>query len=317
MGNLTFNIYNSNASTLKGLTIKPNGTRVTEPVDVSPNSLVRNNMGPDSEIAKTIAGVVRTRSGDRCGTGVVLRDDGLILTASHVIKKDEDLKVCFPLYEDSLFLEYETKEGELLSFDKGNDLALLRTKGSIPENCSGLRISSHAPGQFIYSLGYTSLTTKRVGFITLHNTEALLLFPGEVISHNYDEKHLHKIHRLTGNFLRESFNVFPDISSDVGVKHLTAAYLTLLTSRNDKRVSKLATSAHLFSGNSGGPVLNENRELIGIHHCEASSFGRGEIRVLGLKEPELDFTGISFSANSTQILDFLSRTKVPLKDIAF
>ncbi len=64
--------------------------------------------------------LVRVEGRDRLpATGIVWDDDGLILTAHHILERDENINVGFQ--------DGETAAAELLGRDPATDLALLRT----------------------------------------------------------------------------------------------------------------------------------------------------------------------------------------------
>jgi len=71
-------------------------------------------------VSKAAAGLVRVEGRERLpATGIVWDGEGLILTAHHVLERDENINVGF---EDG-----ETVTAELVGRDPATDLALLRT----------------------------------------------------------------------------------------------------------------------------------------------------------------------------------------------
>ena len=71
-------------------------------------------------VSKAAAGLVRVEGRERLpATGIVWDGEGLILTAHHVLERDENINVGF---EDG-----ETVTAELVGRDPATDLAFLRT----------------------------------------------------------------------------------------------------------------------------------------------------------------------------------------------
>ncbi len=89
-----------------------------------------------------------TASPEGIGTGVVIVDDGTILTNLHVVQRAKRVKVMFSNGHESV--------AEVLSVDAANDLAVLRAK-SIPDDLQAATLRSTAdlrPGDEVLTVGF-------------------------------------------------------------------------------------------------------------------------------------------------------------------
>jgi uncharacterized protein len=81
------------------------------------------------------------------GTGVFVADDGLILTAAHVVSKSASLKV---------FTKQGLKVARVIKVDAANDLALLKCEGSFQatpvKSSSGVKL-----GQTVFTIGFPNI----------------------------------------------------------------------------------------------------------------------------------------------------------------
>jgi S1-C subfamily serine protease len=85
---------------------------------------------------------------DGVGTGVVIVDNGTILTNLHVVRKAKRLKV--------MFFDGHESEAEVIHEDPSSDLAMLRAK-SIPDDLQAATLRSSTslrPGDEILSIGF-------------------------------------------------------------------------------------------------------------------------------------------------------------------
>ncbi len=76
----------------------------------------------DTSIATINTSVIRIASEDVEGTGMIIREDGIILTNAHVIGKDPSPKV--------IFADYSFKPAKVLFRDDDKDIALIKVDGN-------------------------------------------------------------------------------------------------------------------------------------------------------------------------------------------
>lgn len=96
--------------------------------------------GLAAEVEKVSASVVSVDARGRLpATGIVWSADGEILTADHVVRRDDNINVILP--------DGSTKTAKVLGRDPGSDLALLKIEASglaVPQWAEGIRVGSLA-----------------------------------------------------------------------------------------------------------------------------------------------------------------------------
>lgn len=100
-----------------------------------------------AQLVETVgAGVVRVEARRRLpGTGIVMREDGIIATSHHVVTRDENIKVGLP--------DGSTVNAELVGRDPSTDLAILRADASGLSVPNWVSTDSAAVGHLVLALG--------------------------------------------------------------------------------------------------------------------------------------------------------------------
>lgn len=301
------------AGTLKELGFR-DGRNSDHLVEVSSDRLYAADISPSSEVAKTAAAVVRVVAGSKkkgLGSGTIVRDDGIILTAEHVVKSKKTVMVKVPIFPypddpsgcNSHKVEMFTKhEGRVIGRNKKTDTAILKVD-DLPSDIEPLKIASEDLGIWVQSLGYIVMKTQEfdeASFVqtsTIANRDLLLLTTGERLKPETDIQDVQK-KSLRRNIIIEAIKRLVKGGETEGASRsnvLMAVSSLLAPYRFSRRVridsGKTQSSFnYLDSGMSGGPTLNISREVIGVN----SSVGwtdkevefREALNMLGIKQPE-------------------------------
>ena len=190
---------------------------------VTPESLVANRANPsvvfiETEHAKRVRtwpfGDTRTQIWQGSGTGVVIREEGFIVTNYHVVKAAQRVAVSFDPKVDS-----RRYDADLISYVEQEDLALLRIRG--------------ADGQ--------RFPTVEMG------TSSDLMIGERVVAIGNPHGQTHTV----------SVGIVSGLHRNVPVGSPDGTRLQF--------DDLIQTDASINQGNSGGPLLNINGELIGVN----------------------------------------------------
>lgn len=123
-----------------------------QPIDVANPRPGFENRLDVAEVAKYVAPSTVTVSADvgsgvSLGTGIIITDDGEILTNAHVVEGADTVRV-------RLAGETEPREATVLAEDRGNDLALLRISGSGFEEATFADPASVRLGDDVMAIGF-------------------------------------------------------------------------------------------------------------------------------------------------------------------
>ena len=117
-----------------------------EPVDATSVARVAQRLADSVvTISAQVDGVMG--EGGATGTGVVITSDGEILTNAHVVEGASEVRVRFAN-------DTEPVEAEVLAFDTGNDLALLKVKASGLVAATFAKPGSVRVGDQVVAIGY-------------------------------------------------------------------------------------------------------------------------------------------------------------------
>ncbi len=142
----------------------------------------------------------RAEQGMGSGSGVIVSDQGFILTNNHVVEGARELAV--------VFADNSRREAELIGTDPLNDIAVIKVEGELPA---------------VAAIG-----------------DAAALQPGETVL---------AIGSPLGNFRNT----------------VTAGVVSALNRSVGPMEGLIQTDAAINSGNSGGPLINLNGEVVGIN----------------------------------------------------
>ena len=128
----------------------PNANRDAPTPTPTPTPTLTPTPTPTPSVADIIAvrsqSVVRIEAEKSGGSGVVIRADGLILTAYHVVQGASEIKVILP--------DGNTETGTMLGKDIGRDLAVVRIARTGLTAVPFAPVSSLQVGQPVIKLGY-------------------------------------------------------------------------------------------------------------------------------------------------------------------
>jgi S1-C subfamily serine protease len=93
------------------------------------------------------------------GSGVVLTEDGYILTAAHVAKSDPVIEVAVQIGPR----QWQTRRARLVAVDDGCDLAVIKAEGEFDRHVVLAGPNDIQPGDLIYAIGYPYDTEESVG----------------------------------------------------------------------------------------------------------------------------------------------------------
>jgi S1-C subfamily serine protease len=150
-------------------------------------SVLKLSLGLAESVATASSAVVRVEGRRRLpATGIIWSDDGLILTASHVVRRDDGIRVRLP--------DGHSVAAQLIGRDHTTDIALLRAEidGLVPLLMAGeenlavgqLVLALGRPGESIQStLGIISALgkpwrTRHGGLIDQYLQTDVLMYPG-------------------------------------------------------------------------------------------------------------------------------------------
>jgi len=128
--------------TMKAKPVAPTDVLRTE--QQSTITLSGNKRAAKRPIADTVGSVVTITTGSGSGSGVLLSDDGYILTNAHVVGDEKELRV---RWSDGI-----EKVGEVVRVSKTRDVALVKTdpRGRPPVP---VLAGAHDPGQRVFAIG--------------------------------------------------------------------------------------------------------------------------------------------------------------------
>src|SRR5262249_39007030 len=166
------------------------------------------------------------------GSGSLIDMGGHILTNYHVVAKQTDALIFFPLHDDKgkLIVERDKYKsamqtalpGKVLASDAKRDLAIIKLQQPIPANAKPLHLAAQGvdPGEDLHSIGNPAIS------------DALWVYNKGQVKQVYTKKFM-----TTNKKGEEGFEVNARI---------------------------VETTSPVNSGDSGGPVLNDKGELVAV-----------------------------------------------------
>ena len=139
----------------------PTSIRITAPLPPVAETVP---IEADRALWSSLAGpVVLVINGSGGGTGVMVHENGLVITAAHVVRNSRMVLVgVFRLEEDGTFTEYEWIQAEVIRVNRGNDVALLRMRNR-PPGLPVARLNPNLPraGDRVYRVGFADVRVTR------------------------------------------------------------------------------------------------------------------------------------------------------------
>ncbi|WP_129671202.1 S1C family serine protease [Candidatus Chloroploca sp. Khr17] len=210
------------------LTTQPTG----EAERMIPNTAISPAVAAVQQVGPAVVTVLnRSTTGMGSGSGVIVSEDGYIITNNHVIQGATQLAV--------VFADSSRREAELIGADALNDIAIIRVNGDMP-------------------------AVAKIG-------DAAALQPGEQVL---------AIGSPLGNFRNT----------------VTSGVVSALNRSVGSMEGLIQTDAAINSGNSGGPLINLNGEVVGINTLVVrSDFDLGSsapVEGLGFAVPSTIFRSV-------------------------
>lgn len=198
----------------------------------APNTTISPAVAAVQQVGPAVVTVLnRSATGMGSGSGVIVSEDGYIITNNHVIQGATQLAV--------VFADSSRREAELIGADALNDIAVIRVNGDMPA---------------VASIG-----------------DAAALQPGEQVL---------AIGSPLGNFRNT----------------VTSGVVSALNRSVGSMEGLIQTDAAINSGNSGGPLINLNGEVVGINTLVVRSdvdFGSSApVEGLGFAVPSTIFRSV-------------------------
>ncbi|NCC31423.1 MAG: PDZ domain-containing protein [Chloroflexia bacterium] len=210
--------------------------RATQPTveaeGMAPNATISPAVAAVQQVGPAVVTVLnRSATGMGSGSGVIVSEDGYIITNNHVIQGATQLAV--------VFADSSRREAELIGTDALNDIAIIRVNGDMP-------------------------AVAKIG-------DAAALQPGEQVL---------AIGSPLGNFRNT----------------VTSGVVSALNRSVGSMEGLIQTDAAINSGNSGGPLINLNGEVVGINTLVVRSdfdFGSSApVEGLGFAVPSTIFRSV-------------------------
>ncbi|PDV98865.1 S1C family serine protease [Candidatus Chloroploca asiatica] len=198
----------------------------------APNTTLSPAVAAVQQVGPAVVTVLnRSATGMGSGSGVIVSEDGYIITNNHVIQGATQLAV--------VFADSSRREAELIGADALNDIAIIRVNGDMP-------------------------AVAKIG-------DAAALQPGEQVL---------AIGSPLGNFRNT----------------VTSGVVSALNRSVGSMEGLIQTDAAINSGNSGGPLINLNGEVVGINTLVVRSdfdFGSSApVEGLGFAVPSTIFRSV-------------------------
>ncbi|PDW04512.1 S1C family serine protease [Candidatus Viridilinea mediisalina] len=213
---------------------RPDATPAPLPTPMPTTGEVSSAVAAVQKVGPAVVTVInRSTQGRGSGSGVIVSDEGYIITNNHVVEGSRDLAV--------VFADNTRRDAELIGTDPLNDIAVIRVEGALP-------------------------AVAVVG-------DAATLQPGETVL---------AIGSPLGNF-RNS---------------VTAGVVSALNRSVGPMEGLIQTDAAINSGNSGGPLINLQGEVVGINTLVVRndfdlSFGAAPVEGLGFAVPSSIFRNVA------------------------
>ncbi len=163
------------------------------------------------------------------GTGIVMTEDGYIITNSHVVYDESDYRCGEAVEVSVLFYDESVCDASVVAYDRETDLAVLK-------------------------VNQTGLTPATFG--------------------NSDDLRVGEMVIAVGNPL--GFELFGTVTC--GIVSALNREITI----NDKSMTLIQTDAAINNGNSGGPLLNDCGQVIGINSAKMSRSYSNSASIEGL-----------------------------------
>jgi len=119
--------------------------------------LPQTNRSP--RLAENWRATYKVRVGFAHGSGVILTEDGYILTAAHVAKSDPVIEVAVQTGPH----QWQTRRARLVAVDDGCDLAVVKAEGGFDRHVVLAGPHDVQPGDLVYAIGYPYDTEESVG----------------------------------------------------------------------------------------------------------------------------------------------------------